>query len=76
MAKTNLRIKEINKILSRASAANDDDSDSDDDLEDLDGLRSELKALKNANFDNQAKLDHYEKNRKWNVDIMCEMTED
>mmetsp|Transcript_12074 Transcript_12074/g.22496 ORF Transcript_12074/g.22496 Transcript_12074/m.22496 type:complete len:458 (-) Transcript_12074:253-1626(-) len=76
MAKTNLRIKEINKILSRASAANDDDSDSDDDLEDLDGLRSELKALKNANSDNQAKLDHYEKNKKWNVDNMCEVTED
>mmetsp|Transcript_35330 Transcript_35330/g.59993 ORF Transcript_35330/g.59993 Transcript_35330/m.59993 type:complete len:453 (-) Transcript_35330:60-1418(-) len=76
MAKNNLRIKEINKILSKASASNDDDSDSDDDLEDLDGLRSELKALQDANADNQAKLDHYEKNKKWNVDNMCHVVEE
>ena len=77
MAKANLRIKEINKILSKASAATDgNDSDSDDDLEDLDGLRSELKALENANADNQAKLDHYEKNKKWNVDNMCHVVEE
>ncbi|KAL7542364.1 hypothetical protein ACHAXR_012099 [Thalassiosira sp. AJA248-18] len=75
MAKANLRIKEINKILSKASA-NDSDSDSDDDLEDLDGLRSELKALQNANADNQAKLDHLEKNKKWNVDNMCHVVEE
>lgn len=73
-----MRIKEINKILSRASAAanNDDSSDSDDDLEDLDGLRSELQSLKNANADNQAKLDHYAANKKWNVDNMCDVVED
>ena len=76
MAKANLRIKEINKILSKASAADGDVSDSDDDLEDLDGLRSELKALQNSNRDNQAKLDHYEKNKKWNVDNMCHVTEE
>lgn len=76
MAKANLRIKEINKILSKASAANGDDSDSDDDLEDLDGLRSELKALQNANADNQAKLDYYEKHKKWNVDNMCHTVEE
>ena len=76
MAKANLRIKEINKILSKASATNGDDSDSDDDLEDLDGLRSEMKALQNANTDNLAKLDHYEKNKKWNVDNMCHVVEE
>jgi cell division cycle protein 37 len=76
MAKANLRIKEINKILSKASAADGDVSDSDDDLEDLDGLRSELKALQNSNRDNQAKLDHYERNKKWNVDNMCHVTEE
>ena len=43
--------------------ASDTDSDSDDDLEDLDGLRSELKALQDANSDCQAKLDYYEKNK-------------
>jgi len=76
MAKANLRIKEINKILSKASAANGDDSDSDDDLEDLDGLRSELKALQDANTDNESKLEHYEKNKKWNVDNMCHVVEE
>lgn len=76
MAKANLRIKEINKILSKASASNNSDSDSDDDLEDLDGLRSELKALQNANTDNDSKLDHYEKNKKWNVDNMCHVVEE
>lgn len=76
MAKANLRIKEINKILSKAAATEGDDSDSDDDLEDLDGLRSELKALENANADHQAKLDHYEKNKKWNVDNMCNVVEE
>jgi len=78
MAKANLRIKEINKILSKAAAAaaTGDDFDSDDDLEDLDGLRSELKSLQNSNTDNQAKLDHYEKNKKWNVDNMCHVVEE
>jgi len=76
VAKADLRIKEINKILSRSSASNDDSSDSDDDLEDLDGLRSELQSLKNANADNQAKLDHYAANKKWNVDNMCHVVEE
>ena len=79
MAKANLRIKEINKILSKATAAattGDEDSDSDDDLEDLDGLRSELKSLQDSNTDNQAKLDYYEKNKKWNVDNMCHVVEE
>lgn len=76
MAKTNLRIKEINKILSKSSASGGNDSDSDDDLEDLDGLRSELQALENSNKDIQVKLDHYEKNKKWNVDNMGQVTED
>lgn len=77
-AKANLRIKEINKILSRASAAggSDSDDDSDDDLEDLDGLRSELEALTKSNADGQAKLDHYEKNKKWNVDNMFHVVEE
>ena len=76
MAKANRRIKEISKILKKADASNGSDSDSDDDLEDLDGLRSELKALENANADNQAKLDHYEKNKKWNVDNLCHVVEE
>eukprot|EP00984_Skeletonema_dohrnii_P022288 scaffold11427_cov100-Skeletonema_dohrnii-CCMP3373.AAC.1 len=75
MAKANLRIKEISKILSKTSS-NDDDSDSDDDLEDIEGLQAELKALQSANNANQAKLDHYEKNKKWNVDNLCHVVEE
>ncbi|EJK56071.1 hypothetical protein THAOC_24111 [Thalassiosira oceanica] len=76
-AKANLRIKEINKILSKsASVGEGSDSDSDDDLEDLEGLRAELKALEDSITDNQAKLDHYEKNKKWNVDNMCNVVEE
>ena len=74
MAKANLRIKEINKILSKSSNA--DESDSDDDLEDLDGLKAELSALEKSNAENQAKLDNYEKNKKWNVDNMCHVVEE
>ena len=73
MAKANLRIKEINKILSKSNSA---DSDSDDDLEDLDGLKAELTALQKSNAENQIKLDTYEKNKKWNVDNMCHVVEE
>lgn len=75
MAKANLRIKEINKILAKSSSAGDDD-DSDDDLEDIEGLKAELLALEKANAENQAKLDNYEKNKKWNVDNMCHVVEE
>ena len=60
MAKANLRIKEINKILAKSSG---NDSDSDDELEDLEGLRTELESLDKANADNQTKLDNYEKKK-------------
>ncbi|KAL7515589.1 hypothetical protein ACHAXN_013165 [Cyclotella atomus] len=80
MAKANLRIKEINKILSKSQSSsgngnNSDDSD-DDDLEDLEGLRTELSSLQKSNADNQTKLDNYEKNKKWNVDNMCHVVEE
>ncbi len=79
MANANLRIKEINKILfksSNSSKADDNDSDDDSDLEDTDGLRSELIALQKSNTDNQSKLDYYEKHKKWNVDNMCHVVEE
>ena len=76
MAKANLRIKEINKILSKSSGNDSDSDDDDDDLEDLDGLRTELASLEKSNADNQTKLDNYEKNKKWNVDNMCHVVEE
>jgi cell division cycle protein 37 len=36
----------------------------------------ELEQLKKANKERQAKLDEYEKNKKWNVDNMFEVTEE
>ena len=81
MGKNELRLKEIEKILKRADddgSNNDDDGedDSDDDLEDLEGLRAELAALQKTNAEHQAKLDNYEKNKKWNVDNMCHVVEE
>ncbi len=72
MAKADLRIKEISKILQ--SIENNDDSD--DELEDKDGLQAEMKELQKANQARQDKLDQYEKNKKWNIDNMCNVVEE
>jgi cell division cycle protein 37 len=72
MAKADLRIKEISKILQ--SIENNEDSD--DELEDKDGLEAEKKELQKANKARQDKLDEYEKNKKWNVDNMCHVVEE
>jgi len=72
MKTANLRIKEITKILQSI----EDGDDSDDELEDKDGLQTELDALRKANRARQDKLDDYEKNKKWNVDNMCHVVEE
>jgi cell division cycle protein 37 len=84
MEKANQRIRviehELAKLnLQKAQAkvdASDDDSDEEDDLDDREGLEMELEQLKKANKERQAKLDEYEKNKKWNVDNMFEVTEE
>lgn len=72
MSASDLRIKEITKLLD--SMANGEDSD--DELEDEEGLKAELDALKAANKARQDKLDQYEKNKKWNADNMCHVVEE
>jgi cell division cycle protein 37 len=72
MSASDLRIKEITKILD--SMANGEDSD--DELEDEEGLKAELDALNAANKARQDKLDQYEKNKKWNADNMCHVVEE
>ena len=57
----------------------DDDDDDDDDLDDLDdveAIKIELEELQQQNRARQAKLDEYEKNKKWNVDNMFQVKEE
>ena len=63
------------KLVIRDVTNGDDDSD-DDDLDDTEGLEAELKELKASNAAHQAKLDEYEKNKKWNVDNLCHVVEE
>lgn len=51
-------------------------NNSDDELEDEDGMTAEIKELDTKNSERQAKLDEYEKNKKWNVDNMCTVTDE
>jgi len=68
----NLRIEEITRTL--ASINNADDSD--DELEDVEGLEAELLSLQKHEKVRIERLDEMERNRKWNVDNMCEVVED
>jgi len=70
-----LRMREIQKLLSNAATSANDDSD-DEDLEDTEGLMAELEELKAANKARFDKLDEYERNKKWNVDNMCHVVEE
>jgi cell division cycle protein 37 len=54
----------------------DSDSDDDDDLDDTEAIKIEIEELKSKNQAGQAKIDDYEKNKKWNVDNMFEVTEE
>lgn len=82
MEKSKQRIRviehEISKLnVQKAQAAVDgSDSDEDDDLDDREGLETELKQLQQSNADRQAKMDEYERNRKWNVDNMSTLKEE
>jgi len=78
MGATDLRIREIDRILKSldSAAAGDDDDSDDDDLEDRDGMEAELKELRRVNRARQEKLDEYEKTKKWNVDNMCRVVEE
>jgi cell division cycle protein 37 len=81
MEKANLRIKvlqhELNRIqMDNAALKDDDDDDDDDDLDEGEGIKAEIRELEQANAARQAKLDEYEKHKKWNVDNLCHVVEE
>jgi cell division cycle protein 37 len=81
--KANKRIKVLEHDLSKLDAlvikdvtGGDDEDEDDDDLDDREGLEAELKELRAANQTRVNRLDEIEKNKKWNVDNMCEVKEE
>jgi cell division cycle protein 37 len=82
MDQANKRLKILEHDLAKLDMQKknkNDDSDSDDDDDDLndrEGLETERNELVKANAARQAKLDEYEKNKKWNVDNMFHVTEE
>lgn len=64
------------KKIQKQKEEDDSDDDDDDDLDDAEAIRIELDELKAQNKSRQAKLDEYEKNKKWNVDNMFEVKEE
>jgi cell division cycle protein 37 len=76
MEKANQRIQSLKHDLNNIKATalqlkDEDDEDDDDDLNDGEAIQAEIKALEKENLVRQAKLDEYERNKKWNVDNMC-----
>lgn len=79
MEKANLRIKVLQHELNRINMDNaglGDDDDDDDDLDEGEGIKAEIQELEQANEARQAKLDEYERNKKWNVDNLCHVVEE
>jgi len=68
----NLRIKEIRRTLESI----EDGDDSDDELEDVEGLKAELLSLLKNDEVRKDRLEEMERNKKWNVDNMCEVVEE
>ena len=66
----------VQKAQTAVDASDGSDDDDEDDFDERGGFESELQQLKQANTDRQAKLDEYEKNKKWNVDNMFEVKEE
>eukprot|EP00529_Nitzschia_sp_RCC80_P023054 CAMPEP_0113488636 /NCGR_PEP_ID=MMETSP0014_2-20120614/26119_1 /TAXON_ID=2857 /ORGANISM="Nitzschia sp." /LENGTH=476 /DNA_ID=CAMNT_0000382355 /DNA_START=81 /DNA_END=1511 /DNA_ORIENTATION=- /assembly_acc=CAM_ASM_000159 len=83
MEKASARIKMLERDLQKAERRKlesvedeDDDDDDDDDIDDTEGIRIEIEELRDQNRQRQAKLDEYEKNKKWNVDNMFTVTDE
>lgn len=78
MEKANQRIKILERDLKKIQKRKEEDSDSDDDddLDDTEAIKIEMEELQQQNRARQAKLDEYEKNKKWNVDNMFEVKEE
>jgi len=76
--RTELLEHDLKKLEKLALEDDDPDSDDDDDdeLDDRAAIKSEIAELKKENQIRQDKLDDYEKNKKWNVDNMCTVTQE
>jgi cell division cycle protein 37 len=69
--------RDLKKIETRKKDDEDeDDDDDDDDIDDTEGIKIELEELTSQNKARHAKLEEYEKNKKWNVDNMFEVKEE
>lgn len=66
--------RDMKKIIKQKEEDSDDDDD--DDLDDTEAIKIEIEELQTQNKQRQAKLDDYEKNKKWNVDNMFEVKEE
>ena len=83
MEKANKRIAilehdlaKLEKEKQQRKADDSDSDDDDDDLDDTEGIKVELAELKAQNEKRQAKLDEFEKNKKWNIDNMFHVKEE
>mmetsp|Transcript_20320 Transcript_20320/g.49828 ORF Transcript_20320/g.49828 Transcript_20320/m.49828 type:complete len:435 (+) Transcript_20320:88-1392(+) len=75
--KASQRIKMLERDMKKINKQKEEDSDSDDDdLDDTEAIKIEIEELQTQNRQRQAKLDDYEKNKKWNVDNMFEVKEE
>ena len=69
-------LAKINTQRAQAAVDGSDDSEDDEDLDDREGLEAELKQLQKENAERQAKLDEYEKHKKWNIDNMFQVKDE
>eukprot|EP00518_Triparma_eleuthera_P002000 CAMPEP_0182459038 /NCGR_PEP_ID=MMETSP1319-20130603/4254_1 /TAXON_ID=172717 /ORGANISM="Bolidomonas pacifica, Strain RCC208" /LENGTH=427 /DNA_ID=CAMNT_0024657863 /DNA_START=213 /DNA_END=1493 /DNA_ORIENTATION=+ len=76
MKRDQLRIDELTARIKKMEQPKAEGDDSDDDLEDVDGMKAEILELNKAQEKRQAKLDHYEKNKKWNVDNLSTVVDE
>lgn len=80
MEKANQRIKalkhDLANIKATADQLKDEDDSDDDDLDDAEAMKAEIAALEKENKVRQDKLDEYERNKTWNVDNMCYVTDE
>mmetsp|Transcript_37223 Transcript_37223/g.42496 ORF Transcript_37223/g.42496 Transcript_37223/m.42496 type:complete len:426 (+) Transcript_37223:41-1318(+) len=75
--KANQRIRALEHELNKLVVIEDNENDgADDDLDDREGLEAEVEELKKANLERSEKLEAMEKNKKWNVDNMCQVKEE
>jgi len=73
MKSDDLRYKELELVLKRIAAG---EGTEDDELEDVDGMKHEAEQILSRKAELQAKLDNYEKHKKWNVDNLSHVVEE